>query len=181
MVSEGRSREIGGNSREACEARREDEGEGPAEHPSPSKKRSNIPDTVSNVVNVTETRRKRSAASPDRRHSAAEQEGHKAGTPEPNRTRQHPIGSLGREAVRKRNASIGSAGGAGGVEPGEATARRRRALAPFGLRRAPVGAGAAGGRFGPGGAPRRQGAMARVACSSRRAPRAYYPRACAVQ
>jgi len=49
MVSEGRSCEIGGNSREACEARREDEGEGPAEHPSPSKKRSNIPDTVSNV------------------------------------------------------------------------------------------------------------------------------------
>jgi len=41
MVSEGRSCEIGGNSREACEeaceARREDEGEGPAEHPSPSK------------------------------------------------------------------------------------------------------------------------------------------------
>ena len=62
MVSEGRSCEIGGNSREACEARREDEGEGPAEHPSPSKKRSNIPDTVSNVVNVTETKTKCSVA-----------------------------------------------------------------------------------------------------------------------
>ena len=82
--------------------------------------------------------------------------------PEPNMPNMTTVLSIPgkREAVTKRNAP--SAGGAGGVEPGDATARGRRALASFGLRRAPAVVGRArGGRVGAAGA---------AVCSSRRAP-----------